>query len=273
MDLQARALLLLLLLSAVCNAYPTDVRNQTNYRIKQKNSEKEDITTTILRMNNGSADMLFEGDVFVPRSRTAKKCLDPRYSCFWPKSSNGNVEIPFVLSDEYDHNEKNQILKAMKGFEGRTCIRFLRHRGERAYLSIESKFGCFSLMGRSGERQLVSLQRPGCLNNGIIQHELLHAMGFYHEHTRSDRDKYVKINWDNIQEYYYKNFQKMDTDNLTPYDYSSVMQYGKTAFGKNRAESITPIPDPNVPIGQREGMSDTDILRVNKLYKCWSYIG
>ncbi|KAM4529070.1 low choriolytic enzyme-like isoform 1-T1 [Fundulus diaphanus] len=270
-----------------------------------ENSEKEDITTTILRMNNGSADMLLEGDVLLPRTRTAMKCLNPKYSCFWPKSSNGNVEIPFVLGDEYgrldffffcrtrgksllkcpfhltepllsstvDDNDKNQILKAMKGFEDKTCIRFVRHRGERAYLSIESKFGCFSLMGRIGERQLVSLQRSGCLNNGIIQHELLHAMGFYHEHTRSDRDQYVKINWDNINSYYTRNFEKMDTDNLTPYDYSSVMQYGKTAFGKNGAETITPIPDPKVPIGQREGMSDKDILRINKLYDCRKYMG
>lgn len=53
-------------------------------------------------------------------------------------------------------------------------------------------------MGRSGDKQLVSLQKFGCIRHGIIQHELLHALGFYHEHTRTDRDKYIKINWDNI---------------------------------------------------------------------------
>lgn len=53
-------------------------------------------------------------------------------------------------------------------------------------------------MGRVGQRQVLSLQRFGCVQRGIIQHELLHAMGFYHEHTRSDRDQHIRINWDNI---------------------------------------------------------------------------
>ncbi|PWA27837.1 hypothetical protein CCH79_00000137 [Gambusia affinis] len=66
----------------------------------------------------------------------------------------------------------------------------------------------------------------------------------------------------------------MDTDNLTPYDYSSVMPYRKTAFGTKGVVTITPIPDPNVPIGQRRhSHADINILLINKLYKCTSYSG
>ncbi|KAM3624689.1 uncharacterized protein V6R79_000199 [Siganus canaliculatus] len=66
------------------------------------------------------------------------------------------------------------------------------------------------------------------------------------------------------------NFYKQDTNNLnTPYDYSSIMHYGKTAFSVQYGrDSITPIPDPNVMIGQRQAMSYWDIMRINLLYGC-----
>ncbi|XP_068199357.1 low choriolytic enzyme-like [Antennarius striatus] len=226
----------------------------------------------ILRMNNGSSDFLLEGDLFIPRVRNAMKCFNKPYSCLWPKSANGKVEIPFLISDGYDKSERNEILQATKDIESKTCIHFIPRETQRAYLSIEPKFGCYSFLGRLGVKQVVSLQRFGCVSRGIIQHELLHALGFYHEHNRSDRDNYVRILWHNLYSYYSSNFQKKNTDNLnTPYDYSSIMHYGRTAFGKFGAETIIPIPDPSVAIGQRNGLSDIDIRRINKLYKCCSY--
>uniref|UniRef100_I3IWS7 Metalloendopeptidase n=1 Tax=Oreochromis niloticus TaxID=8128 RepID=I3IWS7_ORENI len=255
MDLITTVSLLLLLLLGLCNAHRDHVK-----------ISGEDITTTILRMNNGSTDFLVEGDILIPRTRNALKCTNKQYSCRWPKSpTSGTVDVPYVLSDKYDDSEKKTILDAMKGFGTATCVRFIPRTTETAYLSIEPRYGCSSLLGRIGDKQVVSLQRFGCVQHGIIQHELLHALGFYHEHTRSDRDQYTVLLLD-----YFINFDKMDTDNLnTKYDYSSVMHYGRTAFGITPvSETLTPIPNPNVPIGQIVGMSDIDILRVNILYQC-----
>ncbi|XP_042359235.1 low choriolytic enzyme-like [Plectropomus leopardus] len=271
MDPRATVSLLLVLLLGLCNAHHD---HGADNKISADASHREDFTATILRMNNGSSDFLLEGDVLIPKTRNAMKCFSETYTCLWLKSANGMVEIPFLISSKYDDSERSAILRAMKDFERKTCIRFIPRAAQRSYLSIEPRYGCSSLLGRIGDKQVVSLQRFGCINHGIIQHELLHALGFYHEHNRSDRDQHVRIDWDNVNEYFVYNFQKKNTNNLnTPYDYSSVMHYGRTAFGKYGAETIIPIPDSSVPIGQRERLSEIDILRINRLYKCWSYTG
>lgn len=57
---------------------------------------------------------------------------------------------------------------------------------------------CWSYYGKVGGGQIVSMMKGGCTWKGVIQHELDHALGFLHEHSRSDRDKHVKIMWDYI---------------------------------------------------------------------------
>lgn len=45
---------------------------------------------------------------------------------------------------------------------------------------------------------MLSLARSGCLYHGTVQHELLHALGFNHEQTRSDRDKHIRVLLQNV---------------------------------------------------------------------------
>lgn len=59
---------------------------------------------------------------------------------------------------------------------------------------------CWSFLGRVGGPQPLSLQTPACMWSGIASHELMHVLGFVHEQSRSDRDRYVTILWENIIE-------------------------------------------------------------------------
>ena len=58
---------------------------------------------------------------------------------------------------------------------------------------------CNSDVGKIRGRQTTSLG-SGCFRHGIIVHELGHLVGFQHEQNRPDREQYVKINYENIQE-------------------------------------------------------------------------
>ena len=65
-------------------------------------------------------------------------------------------------------------------------------------------------------------------------HTLGHAIGFWHEHQRADRDDYVDVNKGNIpltqinRTEMYSIFKRGKTKTTVPYDYSSIMHFVST---------------------------------------------
>ncbi|CAL8404404.1 unnamed protein product [Boreogadus saida] len=215
--------------------------------------------------------VVVEGDIAmkIVLGRNADPCT--AQGCRWKKWTDGLVYIPYyIAANQYSPREKAIVIRGLESFSAVSCIRFrptVQNDGD--WLSIESESGCYSWVGRQGGKQVVSLARQGCLYHGTVQHELLHVLGFNHEQTRSDRDKYIRVAWENIIDDQKYNFNKLNTLNQgTPYDYSSVMQYERYAFSKNDQPTMIPIPNPNVPFGGSQEMSKNDIIRINNLYKC-----
>jgi len=48
----------------------------------------------------------------------------------------------------------------------------------------------------------------------------------WHEQMRSDRDDWIKVNWENIHSAFVSQYQQVSTHNLAQYSYGSVMHYG-----------------------------------------------
>lgn len=91
--------------------------------------------------------------------------------------------------------------------------------------------GCWSYVGRISGLQYLNLQsfdrEVGCFRLYTIVHEFLHALGFFHMQSATERDEYVRIVWDKIQSGTEGNFDAYGSDYITnykvEYDYGSVM--------------------------------------------------
>uniref|UniRef100_A0A0N4ZYF7 Metalloendopeptidase n=1 Tax=Parastrongyloides trichosuri TaxID=131310 RepID=A0A0N4ZYF7_PARTI len=199
----------------------------------------------------------------------ARNAIRQRYRR-WP-----NGEIPYTLSSKYGSYAKSIIAKAMDEYHRKTCIRFiprdsLKHAD---YIYIHPDDGCYSLVGKVGGRQPLSLD-SGCIQTGTIVHELMHSVGFFHEQSRNDRDSYIKIVWENVMTGADDQFEKYGVnviDNLNePYDYNSIMHYGPYAFSANGMKTISPYQNNADRMGQRIEFSVIDLRKINKLYECSS---
>lgn len=161
----------------------------------------------------------------------------------------------------------------MRDIEDSTCVRFVERRHEHDYVTLFGGQGCYAHVGRRGGRQLLSLGR-GCENHGIILHELMHVIGFYHLHQRWDRDKYLHIHWQNINPRFLPNFQllsKHDNRVDAAFDYNSIMLYGSTAFSTMPWMNTMTPKFPGFQIhnpARKVGLTSVDTYSVNRLYKC-----
>jgi len=124
----------------------------------------------------------------------------------------------------------------------------------------------------------------GCASPGTAIHELGHALGLWHEHSRTDRERYIQVHLENLLQPEDEKHFRMITPELfktvpdVGYDIESVMHYSPYAFARNFSSPTIRIqPDADLDVlkcenrlrmGQRDQLSYRDKLRLNKLYNC-----
>lgn len=152
--------------------------------------------------------------------------------------------------------------------------------------------GCWASIGYSSSYNKVNLKDGSwftdtfdgtCATRGIAEHELLHSLGMYHEHARTDRDGKVSVKISNVKggQFEKSQFDKQSAASTQEsYDYDSLMHYGCKAYAKDmfsdtlRANRRRSFWDGNFgrkdckEMGQRSGLSGQDVNQLQRMYSC-----
>jgi len=225
---------------------------------------------------NHKGEELMEGDMAISKSHhhevdhNGRKVIPNRR---WPRT------ISYYV-DPARHDQRQRFREVFDYMQSVTCLTFRELTGSKPtsgdYINIIKANGCWSYVGMwnwDGKGQDLSIG-DGCTSKGTIMHEVFHALGSEHEQCRPDRDQFLKLFLENVQDAfkYAYDINSRSINYSIPYDYSSVMQYHLTAFTKNNRRTMGPInPTDEGYIAnraQQDELSFRDRAMINRMYSC-----
>jgi len=174
--------------------------------------------------------------------------------------------IPYVIDENVSNDLKIMIQNAISEFHTKTFIKWKDKTNDfQDYVmfvqnnqrSPHTQVGCC----RKGKQE-ISLCHPtypnvkSKLKVACILHEMMHTLGFIHEHQRNDRDKHITLEEKSLED---DNFVK-DGVPLGQYDYKSLMHYGDGVGFKCNNNELSSSADKSLTFSQ------LDLAGIRRIY-------
>lgn len=222
----------------------------------------------------------------VPFDNVAGERTIPRAFSISPTPYNMWAMVRIIYGTNLTTAQKTKIHSALLEIESQTNVRFYNATCEPlkdptygfVYPNIEfwavgNASASSSYLGRIGGVQRINLAdfAFSAWTNSVIIHEIGHALGLRHEHTRIDRNTYVNLNTSNLKPAGLSQFQIPSTNyyQVGTYSYESIMGYSSYTSSTDHVYDIySPMytKKDGSTIFQGSSLSDSDRSWLNYFY-------
>ncbi len=221
----------------------------------------------IEQVNRVGKHLVYHGDVLVGDVSDLPKLLKNKVIKVGPSRKWPGGKIPFIIDESVVQHDK--VIDAVEYLNTFTNLTITPREQEKDYVLVtRGEADCYSYAGRVGGQQEIFLV-PECGVKEIL-HEWMHTIGFFHEQNRGDRDQYLQIIWENIDDVNKPQFKKLPNDYMgvsgRPFDYQSIMLYPSETFSMHPGEPALLTSDGDIIPRTENLLSDEDITRINQTY-------
>ncbi|CEF68239.1 Astacin-like metalloendopeptidase [Strongyloides ratti] len=246
--------------------------SSTNFSSNEKIIEKRNVKRSIKEINNFKYDKEII-DNLSTNIRKKRNIIKSQFKWTSPIIYNVHFKLNYEL-----------IKTAITAIARFTCLRFLdrRHvcRSQTGINFIDSK-KCFADLGKLSRKgwQNIYIGKE-CNTLGGVVRLILRTLGVIYEHNRVDRNLFIKVYEQNIDETSKKYFQKHlgpEIEHLfVSYNYGSLMHFGMYEYSKNGFKTLAPRDHFYVnTVGQQDSLTFSDAKNINLHYcfpKCYEPI-